>query len=136
MDQALLLGKGALRGGKQPVLFLEHLGTVEIHRQDDIRFCSKFRDLVLLEAQLRLLVHSAASAVEGREVEGYRLFSQDRRESEAFSIDRIGRKIRRWLADLGGTDGFALDSRRIGSPDHRGVVRSAGELVCRHRRYP
>src|SRR5262245_1946754 len=83
-DQAFFLAEGPFAASKQPVLLFEDSGSIPIQRHHLIGGRAQFFDAVFLEAQLRLLVHSAASAVEGGEIYGDGLFAEDRRQLEGF----------------------------------------------------
>ena len=86
-------------------------------------------DDVLLQAQLRLFMHAAASTVEGGKIDGDRLFSEDRRESERFSVNGQDLKVRGGLPHNGRAHCFAIDPGRIGLANLRGVVDITLELA-------
>jgi hypothetical protein len=69
-----------------------------------------------------LLVHSAASAIISREVDGNRLLAKNARKAEGFAVARQRGEIRRRLAQLRRGDGVALDTRRIRFPELLGIV--------------
>src|SRR5262245_7467521 len=121
-NQALLLGKRTVALGKKQILFFEQLGAIQVERQNDKCCGAELLDLIFLEAQLRLLVHSAASAFEGGKVDRDRFLAQHARELERFAVAGRGAEVRRWLANLGGADGFASDAGRIGLAGERGIV--------------
>src|SRR5262249_17065888 len=84
-NQAFFLAEWPFAASEQQVLFFEDSGSIRIQRHHHIGGRAQFFDAVFLEAQLRLLVHSAASAVEGSEIDGDGLFAEHRRQLEGFS---------------------------------------------------
>src|SRR5262245_19729776 len=128
-DHAFFLAEWPFAASEQPVLLFEDSGSIPIQRQHHIGGRAQFFDAVFLEAQLRLLVHSAASAVEGGEIDGDGLFAEDRRQLEGFSVNGQGREIRGGLSHDGRTHCFASDPGLIGLPNLRRVVDLTLELA-------
>src|SRR5262249_10149421 len=88
---AFFLAEWPFAASEQPFFLFEDSGSIPIQRHHHIGGRAQFFDAVFLEAQLRLLVHSAASAVEGGEIDGNGLFAEDRRQFEGFSVNGQGR---------------------------------------------
>src|SRR5262245_12697542 len=77
-NQAFLLAEWPFAAAEKPVLFFERPRSMGIQGQYHEGVGPEFFDLVLPEAQLRLLVHSAPSAVEGGEVDGDGFLAENR----------------------------------------------------------